>query len=133
VNARDILRYRAAAAAETAASYAEILKLNADADVVLIGEASNGTPEFYRERAVITHRLIEEHGFTAVAVEADWPDALRPTATFAATTPTQRKRCARFPTWMWRNADLVDFVGWLRDHNDGLDARHRVGLWPGSL
>jgi len=138
VIARDVLRTRAAAAAEAADSYGEIMKLTADADVVLIGEASHGTHEFYRERAVITQRLIEEHGFMAVAVEADWPDALRVNRYVrgddADTDAAQALRgFMRFPTWMWRNADVVDFVGWLRDHNDGLDARHRVGLWPGSL
>ena len=132
--ARDVLRTRAAAAAEAADSYGEIMKLTADADVVLIGEASHGTHEFYRERAVITQRLIEEHGFMAVAVEADWPDALRVNRYVrgddADTDAAQALRgFMRFPTWMWRNADVVDFVGWLRDHNDGLDARHRVGFY----
>jgi erythromycin esterase-like protein len=77
VNPQGVLRDRAAAAAEAADPYAGILKLTGDADVVLIGEASHGTHEFYRERAAITRRLIEQHGFAAVAVEADWPDTLR--------------------------------------------------------
>lgn len=90
-----------------------------DARLVLIGEASHGTSEFYRARAAITRRLVEQHGFTVVAVEADWPDA-------AAIDCHVRQRQAqnwhreafeRFPTWMWRNREVADFVRWLRDHN----------------
>ena len=87
--------------------------------VVLLGEASHGTSEFYRARAAITRRLIAEHGFTIVAVEADWPDAaaidrrvrgLKPQAD--APQPFQR-----FPTWMWKNRDVETFVHWLTRHN----------------
>jgi len=87
--------------------------------VVLLGEASHGTSEFYRARAAITRRLIAEHGFTIVAVEADWPDAaaidrrvrgLKPQAD--APQPFQR-----FPTWMWKNRDVEAFVHWLTRHN----------------
>jgi len=87
--------------------------------VVLLGEASHGTSEFYRARAAITRRLIAEHGFTIVAVEADWPDAaaidrkvrgLKPQTD--APQPFQR-----FPTWMWKNRDVETFVHWLTRHN----------------
>src|SRR3954467_593435 len=96
----------------------------ADRRVVLLGEASHGTSEFYRARAAITRRLIEEHGFTIVAVEADWPDAAavdryvrqRPAQT-RAEPPFQR-----FPTWMWRNTDVDAFIGWLRAHNDKIQS-----------
>lgn len=102
-------------------AFAEFIDGFADRRVVLLGEASHGTSEFYRARAAITRRLIERHGFTSVAVEADWPDAAaidrhvrhRP-ARPGAEPPFQR-----FPTWMWRNTDVADFVAWLRDHNDG--------------
>jgi len=88
--------------------------------IVLLGEASHGTSEFYRARAVITQRLIQEHGFSIVAVEADWPDA-------AAIDRYVRHRPARageenifqrFPTWMWRNTDVMAFVEWRRVHNE---------------
>ncbi|MBB5501640.1 protein-L-isoaspartate(D-aspartate) O-methyltransferase [Paraburkholderia sp. MM5384-R2] len=87
--------------------------------VVLLGEASHGTSEFYRARAAITRRLVEQHGFSMIAVEADWPDAAivdrhvrdRP-------MPGGRSRpFRRFPTWMWRNTDFMGFVAWLRSHN----------------
>ena len=99
--------------------YDQLLELIGNARVVLLGEASHGTHEFYRERAVITKRLIEEHGFDAVAVEADWPDAHRVTRFIhGADQDTDAEQALRgfqrFPTWMWRNADVVDFVGWLR-------------------
>lgn len=103
----------------------------ADARVVLLGEASHGTSEFYRARAAITRRLIERHGFKIVAVEADWPDAAaidryvrdRPAPTNSE-PPFQR-----FPTWMWRNTDVDAFIGWLRDHNAGLDPDVRAGFY----
>ena len=92
----------------------------------MIGEATHGTHEFYRHRAVITKRLIEEKGFTAVAVEADWPDAYRVNRWVqgADDDPDAERALGgfeRFPTWMWRNADVLDFVGWLRSHNERTD------------
>lgn len=106
-----------------------------DARFVLIGEASHGTHEFYRIRAEITKRLIRSKGFTAVAIEGDWPDAYRvnryvrgfgadPDASVAL------EGFKRFPQWMWRNADVLDFVGWLREHNDERPANTpRVGFY----
>ncbi len=96
-----------------------------DARFVLLGEASHGTHEFYRARAQITKRLIQEKHFTAVAVEADWPDAYRVNryvrgASEDAEAIDSLAGFKRFPTWMWRNADVLDFIGWLRDHNDSL-------------
>ena len=92
----------------------------ADAKVVLLGEASHGTSEFYRARAAITRRLIERHGFTIVAVEADWPDAARIDAYVRHHAPFAGKEraFARFPTWMWRNVEVRDFVQWLRAENE---------------
>jgi erythromycin esterase-like protein len=102
---------------------------------VLIGEASHGTHEFYQQRAEITKRLIKEKQFTAVAVEADWPDAYRVNR-FVAGYPGDAEAVEaladfkRFPTWMWRNADVLDFVGWLRQHNDQLSAgEHKSGFY----
>jgi erythromycin esterase-like protein len=99
-----------------------------EAQVVLLGEASHGTSEFYAARAAITRHLIEQHGFTIVAVEADWPDAnsidrhvrQRPGGAYDNNT------FARFPTWMWRNQDVARFVSWLREHNSALLADQRV-------
>jgi erythromycin esterase-like protein len=103
--------------------YDGLLELIGGASVVLLGEASHGTHEFYRERALITRRLIEERGFTAVAVEADWPDAYRVNryvrgAPEDGDAEEALRGFRRFPTWMWRNAEVLDFVGWLRAHND---------------
>jgi erythromycin esterase-like protein len=100
----------------------------ADAKVVLLGEATHGTAEFYRARAAITRRLVERHGFTIVAVEADWPDAARIDAyvRHRPIKPMDDDTFARFPTWMWRNTDVADFVNWLREHNRGLPEKRRV-------
>lgn len=114
--------------------YDSLLELIGDARFVLIGEASHGTHEFYRERALITRRLIEERGFEAVAVEADWPDASRVNryvrgAPESADAEEALRGFRRFPTWMWRNAEVLDFVGWLRTHNDGVPAEDAVGFY----
>ena len=105
-----------------------------DASLVLLGEASHGTHEFYRIRAEITKRLIREKGFTAVAVEADWPDAFRVNRyvrgrSSDADASEALAGFARFPQWMWRNADVLDFVGWLREHNDSRAAANAVGFY----
>jgi erythromycin esterase-like protein len=112
----------------------EILDLCGDARFVLIGEASHGTHEFYRCRAEITKRLIAEKGFTAVAVEADFPDAYRVNRYVRGlgsdeTAEDSLGDFERYPLWMWRNADVLDFVTWLRSHNDTLDASRRVGFY----
>lgn len=110
--------------------YDALLELVGDARFVLLGEASHGTHEFYRERAQITKRLIAERGFSAVAVEADWPDAYR-INTFvrgvsdAVDSVDALDGFKRFPQWMWRNADVLDFVGWLREHNDEQSSEKR--------
>jgi erythromycin esterase-like protein len=101
------------------------MDLIGDARFVLIGEASHGTHEFYRERAEITKRLIQEKGFTAVAVEADWPDAYRVnryvrSISDDATSADALAGFDRFPAWMWRNTVVVNFVDWLREYNNAL-------------
>ena len=117
------------------ADYDALLELVGDAHLVLLGEASHGTHEFYRERARITRRLIEELGFTAVAVEGDWPDADRVSryaqgAGDDADAEEALRGFQRFPTWMWRNAEVLDFVGWLRAHNERLaTGRRAVGFY----
>jgi len=115
--------------------YDPLLAFVGDARFVLIGEASHGTHEFYRERAQITKRLIEEKGFSAVAVEADFPDADRLNRYVNGTGDDAEAVEAmggfrRFPAWMWRNADVLDFIGWLRSHNDDLPrAAAKVGFY----
>src|SRR3954454_23238742 len=89
-----------------------------DAHFVLLGEASHGTHEFYRERARITQRLIEEKGFAGVAVEADWPDAYRVNSYVRDASGDSDANEAladfrRFPTWMWRNTEVREFIEWL--------------------
>jgi erythromycin esterase-like protein len=101
----------------------ELIDSVGDRRVVMLGEASHGSHEFYRQRAVISKRLIEERGFHAVAVEADWPDAHRVNrwvhgAAEDADAEQALRGFRRFPTWMWRNADVLDFVGWLRGYRD---------------
>ena len=111
-----------------------LIELIGDSRFVLIGEASHGTHEFYRTRAEITKRLILEKGFSAVAVEADWPDAYRVNRYVQGrggdTTATEALTgFKRFPQWMWRNTDVVEFIGWLRDYNTALETPERVGFY----
>jgi len=119
----------------SAADFDPLLERVGDARFVLIGEASHGTHEFYRIRGEITKRLIREKGFTAVAVEADWPDAYRINRYVRgrgddATAEEALRGFRRFPQWMWRNADVLDFVGWLREHNANVTGPHgSVGFY----
>ena len=103
----------------------------ADARVVLLGEASHGTSEFYRARAAISKRLIERHGFTIVAVEADWPDAAHVDRYVRHRPRREGEEVAfqRFPTWMWRNVEVDAFVRWLRGHNEGRDPSRATGFY----
>lgn len=91
-----------------------------DAKLVLLGESTHGTSEFYRLRATITRELIARKGFSFVAVEGDWPDCARVDANVRGMRPpstVEFSPFSRFPTWMWRNREVVDFLGWLRGHN----------------
>jgi erythromycin esterase-like protein len=111
-----------------------VLRLVGDAQFVLLGEASHGTHEFYRIRAEITKRLIREKGFTSVAVEADWPDAYRVNRYVRGRSAADDAEEAlsgfrRFPQWMWRNADVLDFVGWLRGYNEGRPESSSAGFY----
>ena len=105
--------------------YDPLLKLIHEARFCLLGEATHGTHEFYRERAEISKRLIKEKGFTAIAVEADWPDAFRVNRYVRGLGDDRNADEAlrgfkRFPTWMWRNTVVLEFVEWLRDYNSSL-------------
>jgi erythromycin esterase-like protein len=114
--------------------YDALLDLVGDARFVLLGEATHGTHEFYEERARITQRLIEEKGFHAVAVEADWPDAYRVNRYVRGQGNDQDANAAlsgfeRFPNWMWRNTDVAGFVEWLRGHNQRQAGGRQVGFY----
>ncbi len=117
--------------------YDDLIAMIGDSRVVLIGEASHGTHEFYRERARITRLLIERCGFSVVAVEGDWPDAYRVDryvtgASQDANADQALESFRRFPTWMWRNSEVVSFIDWLRAYNDQhvefVDKAHFYGL-----
>ena len=103
----------------------------ADARVILLGEASHGTSEFYRARAAISKRLIDRHGFNIVAVEADWPDAAA-IDRYVRHRPRRAGEEApfqRFPTWMWRNQEVDRFVRWMRRHNEKADPERMAGFY----
>jgi erythromycin esterase-like protein len=118
-----------------ARDYVPLLKMVDGSRFCLLGEATHGTHEFYRERAEITKRLIKEQGFTAVAVEADWPDAFRVNRYVRGFGDDRNADEAlggfkRFPTWMWRNTVALDFVEWLRDYNALLnEGATKVGFY----
>ena len=124
--------------AEAAESFPSIEKADLDpllrrvgsASVVLLGEATHGTSEFYRMRERITHDLIIEKGFRFVAIEADWPDAARVDhyVRHFEYPPSEWTAFARFPSWMWRNNEMRDFVIWLRQHNGTLEKDERVAF-----
>ncbi|HKB52544.1 MAG TPA: erythromycin esterase family protein [Ramlibacter sp.] len=111
-----------------------LLRMIGSARLALLGEASHGTQEFYRERIRITKRLIVEQGFTAVAVEADWPDAWRVNRYLRgrsddADAPAALSGFQRFPAWMWRNTEVRDFIEWLHEYNAGRGAQAQVGFY----
>ncbi|KFC74306.1 erythromycin esterase family protein [Massilia sp. LC238] len=132
-----VLRAAARPLTGSASDYDPLLELVGDARFVLLGEATHGTAEFYDERARITQRLIEEKGFTAVAVEADWPDAWRVNRYVRGEGADTDGRAAlsgfeRFPAWMWRNTSVLAFVEWLRERNDAAGAgggRTKAGFY----
>ncbi|MDI5977859.1 erythromycin esterase family protein [Amycolatopsis magusensis] len=101
-----------------------------DARVVMLGEASHGTHEFYRWRALLTQRLIEEKGFSFVAVEGDWPDCDRVDRAVRCLEEPRAALAAfeRWPAWMWANEEVADFCRWLRARNAGLDEAGRAGF-----
>jgi erythromycin esterase-like protein len=106
-----------------------------DARVVLLGEASHGTREYYTWRTALTRRLVEEKDFAFVAVEGDWPDCYRVNRFVKGYPETPEKPAEaletfrRWPTWMWANEEVRDLVGWLRGHNDTQPAGRKVGFY----
>lgn len=119
----------------TARGYGALLELIGDRRIVLIGDASHGTHEFYRERAEITKRLIAEKKFNAVAVEADFPDAARINCFVRGggsdtSADEALSNFRHFPAWMWANHDVCEFVSWLREFNDQFrDDREKVSFY----
>ena len=119
--------------------YDGLISLIGDARFVLLGEASHGTHEFYFERAAIMKQLVAEKGFTVIAIEADWPDAYRVHRYVRGATNDSDANEAlagfrRFPTWMWRNTVVVDFVEWLREFNKNVDPKKApVGFYGMDL
>ena len=130
----DVIRHAATWFESSPDGFGSLLELIGDARLVLIGEASHGTHEFYRTRAELTKALIVSKGFNFVAVEADWPDAYRANRwvrneSADPDAETALDNFKRFPRWMWRNRDVVDFLTWLRTHNAGKDAAGRAGFY----
>ncbi len=129
------LRETAYPMAGSARDYDPLIGRIGEARFALLGEASHGTHEFYYERAEITKCLIAEKNFTAVAVEADWPDAYRLNryvrgASDDVDAVEALADFRRFPTWMWRNTVMVEFIEWLRAHNDALPpGTEKVGFY----
>ena len=136
----DALESRAAALIEAAAEplppiegegFARLIDRHADARVICLGESTHGTDEFYRARAAITERLVSEHGFTVVAVEADWPDAGRIDAHIRGREdlPQPISPFRRFPAWMWRNRPVRALVDRLHEVNEGREDGAEVGFY----
>jgi erythromycin esterase-like protein len=138
-NELDEIRRHAHPITGAAADFDGLIDLIGNASVVLLGESSHGTHEFYKLRAQITKRLIGEKDFNAVVVEADWPDAYRVNRFIRGESADLDAvealvGFARFPAWLWRNADMLDFIGWLKDFNENAwSAEHQVGFYGMDL
>jgi protein-L-isoaspartate(D-aspartate) O-methyltransferase len=133
--AKETLAHKIAAACEPfdaieAAPLDSVLERIGDARLVLLGEASHGTSEFYRMRERISRDLIVKKGFRFVAIEGDWPDAARIDhyVRHMEYPPSEWTAFARFPTWMWRNNEVRAFVDWLRAHNAPLKPAQRTAF-----
>jgi erythromycin esterase-like protein len=114
--------------------YDQIINMAAESQIVLIGEATHGTEEFYRMRAEISKLLIKENGFNAIAIEGDWPDTYRVNQYVKGEKSIKDANDAllkfmRFPTWMWRNEIVLEFIEWLHNYNLNLQQKKKVGLY----
>ena len=120
---------------DTALDLDLLLEKLASSKLVLLGEASHGTHEYYTWRTVISKLLIEEHGFNFIAVEGDWPDFYRVNRYIKHYQNIYNgsvevlKEFNRWPTWMWANWEMEALVNWLHKHNTGLSAKNRVGMY----
>jgi erythromycin esterase-like protein len=133
-DALDAVRHAALWFTPTPDGLAPLLDLIGDARLVLIGEATHGTDEFYRIRAELTKALVRGKQFNIVAAEADWPDAYRVDRWVRHSSEETDAAAAlgdftRFPRWMWRNTVVVDFVEWLHAYNAKRMATDRVGFY----
>jgi erythromycin esterase-like protein len=112
-----------------------LLERIGDAHFVLLGEASHGTADYYTWRAALSKRLIEEKGFSFIAVEGDWPDCYRVNRYVKHYADSGASACQvlyeyeRWPTWMWANEEIADLAEWLRNHNDGQPEAKKVGFY----
>ena len=120
---------------QTAADLDPLLDLIGDADYVLLGEASHGTSEYYTWRARLSKRLLQEKGFSFIAVEGDWPDCYainRFIKHYEHAAQSARDVLAtftRWPTWMWANWEIVALIAWLRTYNDSRPPAQQVGFY----
>lgn len=133
-NSLDELRARAIRLGDEDSDYDALLEAVGDRPFALLGEATHGTQEFYRMRAAITRRLVEERHFDAVAVEGDWPDCYRINLYVRGESEDVEARQAlgdfqRFPRWMWRNEETLAFIEWLRVRNMAQPPESRVGFY----
>src|SRR5437899_2156900 len=131
----DAVRDAACLLAGSRKDHNPLLELAEGVKFVCLGEATHGSHELYRERARITQRLIAEQGFNAVVVEADWPDADRANRWAQGRSDDGSAEAAlsgfrRFPTWRWRNTAVLNFLSWLRAHNEG--ARRAPTVFHGT-
>ncbi|MFP4143571.1 MAG: erythromycin esterase family protein [Phycisphaeraceae bacterium] len=130
----ELLRHRLHPLSGGDADFDPVLEAVGDRPIVLLGEATHGTREFYDARAAITRRLIEEKDLDAVAVEADWPDAYRLNRYVRGHSVDESAREAmgdftRFPRWMWRNESVLELIEWMRDYNDGKPPELQAGFY----
>lgn len=133
-DAAEVVRREALRFEPVADGMAPLLEAIGDARLVLVGEATHGTHEFYRARAELTKALIATKGFNLVAVEADWPDAYRVNrwvrhGSAEAGAEDALGDFTRFPRWMWRNEDVVAFIEWLRTYNASQSAASQIGFY----
>jgi erythromycin esterase-like protein len=108
----------------------------AKAKYVLLGEASHGTSEFYTIRTDITKMLIEDHHFSYIAVEGDWPSCFEVNRYIKGLAPEYKnaedllkKAFNRWPTWMWANKEMVQLIDWLKEHNENLKDHKKIGFY----
>lgn len=112
-----------------------LLEYIGNARYVLLGEASHGTHEFYAWRTAISKRLIEEHGFSFIAVEGDWPDCYRINRYIKNTDPKATKaidalgQVCRWPTWMWANWEVAALAEWMREYNRHRKPKEQAGFY----
>lgn len=111
------------------ADLAPILEAIGNAKIVMLGEASHGTSEFYTVRAELSKRLIQEKGFSLIAVEGDWPSShqvnrfIKGYGHEGKTAHEVLQAFSRWPNWMWANEEIADFIVWLKEHNTQSDAK----------